>query len=196
MQQSLAFIPFCPMALYAIGARRAEMAHLKISDIDIQRMVIPIGSGRGRKDRDVVLSPKLLEALRVYGRALRCKPTNWPFPGNRWHTASYPVTPRSSGRPVSKPPNAPVSSTSKSIPRLWPATLLDAASDPLGDCVQEKTAPHNERCLPLPEEAGSCALRLLFLSSDRPYEPRDSSGKSPPHGKDVPISLTAFPRKN
>jgi integrase/recombinase XerD len=61
MQQSLPFIPFCLMTLYATGARRAEVAHLKISDIDSQRMVIPIRSGRGRKDRDVMLSPKLLE---------------------------------------------------------------------------------------------------------------------------------------
>jgi integrase/recombinase XerD len=107
MQPSLPFIPFCLMTLYATGARRAEVAHLKISDIDSQRMVIPIRSGRGRKDRDVMLSPKLLEALRVYWRGLRRKPTNWPFPGKRWHTASYPVTPRSSGRPVSRPPKAP-----------------------------------------------------------------------------------------
>jgi hypothetical protein len=155
------------MTLYATGARRAEVANLKISDIDSQRMVIPIRSGRERKDRDVMLSPKLLEALRVYWRGLRRKPTDWPFPGNRWHTASYPVTPRSSGRPVSRPPNAPVLSTSTSIPRLWPATLFDAASDPLAAAFKIKTAPHNERCLPLPEEAGSCALRLLFLSSDR-----------------------------
>jgi integrase/recombinase XerD len=48
------------MTLYATGARRAEVAHLKISDIDSQRMVIPIRSGRGRKDRDVMLSPKCL----------------------------------------------------------------------------------------------------------------------------------------
>jgi integrase len=47
------------MTLYATGARRAEVANLKISDIDSQRMVIPIRSGRGRKDRDVMLSPKL-----------------------------------------------------------------------------------------------------------------------------------------
>jgi site-specific recombinase XerD len=66
------------MTLYATGARRAEVAHLKISDID--------------SHRDVMLSPKLLDALRVYWRGLRRKPTNWLFPGNRWHTASYPVS--------------------------------------------------------------------------------------------------------
>ena len=80
------------MTLYATGARRAEVAHLKIRDIDSQRMVIHIRGGKGRKDRDVMLSPKLLDALRVYWRGLRHKPTDWLFPGNRWHTASYPVT--------------------------------------------------------------------------------------------------------
>src|ERR1700732_2193089 len=85
MQQSLPFIPFCLMTLYATGARRAEVAHLKISDIDSQRMVIPIRSGRGHRDWDVMLSPKLLDALRVHWRGLWRKPTDWPFPGNRWH---------------------------------------------------------------------------------------------------------------
>jgi integrase/recombinase XerD len=80
------------MTLYATGARRAEVAHLKISDIDSQRMVIHIRGGKGRKDCDVMLSPRLLDALRDYWRGLKHKPTNWLFPGNRWHTASYPVT--------------------------------------------------------------------------------------------------------
>ncbi len=80
------------MTLYATGARRAEVAHLKISDIDSQRMVIHIRGGKGRKDRDVMLSPKLLDALRVYWHGLKRKPTNWLFPGNRWHTASHPVS--------------------------------------------------------------------------------------------------------
>src|SRR3989442_406642 len=80
------------MTLYARGARREEVAHLKLSDIDSQRMVVHIRGGKGRKDRDVMLSPKLLDALRVYWRGLRRKPTDWLFPGNRWHTASYPVT--------------------------------------------------------------------------------------------------------
>jgi site-specific recombinase XerD len=80
------------MTLYATGARRAEVAHLKIRDIDSRRMVIHIRGGKGRKDRDVMLSPKLLDALRVYWRGLKRKPTDWLFPGNRWHTASHPVS--------------------------------------------------------------------------------------------------------
>ena len=59
------------MTLYATGARRAEVAHLKISDIDSQRMVIHIRGGKGRKDRDVMLSPKLLDALRAEAQAHR-----------------------------------------------------------------------------------------------------------------------------
>src|SRR6202158_2107083 len=80
------------MTLYGTGARRAEVARLKISDIDSRRMVIHIRGGKGRKDRDVMLSPKLLDALRVYWRGLKRKPTDWLFPGNRWRTASHPVS--------------------------------------------------------------------------------------------------------
>ena len=80
------------MTLYATGARRAELVRLKISDIDSERMLIHIRGGKGRKDRDVMLSPRLLEALRSYWHTLRRKPTNWLFPGNRWQTASTPVS--------------------------------------------------------------------------------------------------------
>jgi site-specific recombinase XerD len=80
------------MTLYATGARRAEVAHLKVGDIDSERMVVHICGGKGRKDRDVMLSPALLEALRMYWRGLRHKPTLWLFPGNRRHTSNRPVT--------------------------------------------------------------------------------------------------------
>ena len=79
------------MTLYATGVRRAELTHLKVSDIDSQRMVIHIQGGKGRKDRDVVLSPNLLEALRSTG-ADTSKPYAWLFPGNRWHTGDTPIT--------------------------------------------------------------------------------------------------------
>src|SRR6201987_5796434 len=68
------------------------MTHLKVSDIDSQRMVMHVQGGKGRKDRDVMLSPKLLEALREHWRGLQRKPSTWLFPGNRWHTGPKPIT--------------------------------------------------------------------------------------------------------
>jgi site-specific recombinase XerD len=54
--------------------------------------VVHIREGKGGQDRDVMLSPKLLEGLRAYWRGLRRKPKEWLFPGNRWHTSSHLVT--------------------------------------------------------------------------------------------------------
>lgn len=79
------------MTLYGTGVRRAELTNLKVSDIDRQRMVIHVQGGKGRKDRDVMLSVKLLEALRQHWRDLRRKPSLWLFPGNRWHTGMKPI---------------------------------------------------------------------------------------------------------
>jgi site-specific recombinase XerD len=80
------------MTLYATGARRAEVARLKIADIDSERMVVHIRGGKGRKDRDVMLSQALLEELRAYWRGLRKKTTDWLFPGSKWHTSKRPIT--------------------------------------------------------------------------------------------------------
>ena len=54
------------MVLYGTGVRRTELSLLKVADIDRKRMVIHIRQGKGSRDRDVPLSPKLLEALREY----------------------------------------------------------------------------------------------------------------------------------
>jgi site-specific recombinase XerD len=67
------------MTLYSTGMRRAELAHLKAADIDKELMVVHIRAGKGQRDRDVPLSPKLLEALREYWRWMR--PTTYVFPG-------------------------------------------------------------------------------------------------------------------
>ena len=77
------------MTLYATGGRRSEVARLKVSDIDSHRMVIRI-RGKGLKDRDVMLSKVLIEALREHWK--RYKPKEWLFPGGKWHIASKPIT--------------------------------------------------------------------------------------------------------
>ncbi len=73
------------MTLYATGLRRAELARLKVTDVDSQRMVVHVQGGKGRKDRDVMLSPKLLGELRQHWHRLKRKPSQWLFPGNRHH---------------------------------------------------------------------------------------------------------------
>jgi integrase len=59
------------MTLYSTAMRRAELCRLKVQDIDSQRMMIRIHQGKGGRDREVPLSPKLLETLRVYFRWMR-----------------------------------------------------------------------------------------------------------------------------
>ena len=66
---------------YAAGLRISEAVRLKATAIDSARMVIRVEQGKGRKDRYVMLSPKLLEILRSYWRAVR--PKQWLFPGHR-----------------------------------------------------------------------------------------------------------------
>jgi site-specific recombinase XerD len=65
---------------YAAGLRISEAVRLTPAAIDSQRMVIRIEEGKGRKDRYVMLSPKLLEVLRNYWRTFR--PKHWLFPGD------------------------------------------------------------------------------------------------------------------
>src|SRR5262249_24142204 len=69
------------MTLYGTGVRRAELTRLQIPDIDSRRMVIHIRGGKSREDRDVMLSPTLLEALRNYWRGLKRNPKDSVIPG-------------------------------------------------------------------------------------------------------------------
>jgi integrase/recombinase XerD len=81
------------MTLYATGVRRAELYRLKVEDIDSERMIVHIRQGKGNRDRDVPLTPKLLETLREYWRWM--KPKTYLFPGmvNNWR-ADKPLTPK------------------------------------------------------------------------------------------------------
>jgi integrase/recombinase XerD len=57
------------MLLYSTGMRRSELVRLRVEDIDSKRMIVHIRQGKGGKDRDVPLCPRLLETLREYWRA-------------------------------------------------------------------------------------------------------------------------------
>lgn len=67
--------------MYAAGPRISEVAKLKVADIDSSRNAIWIRGGKGRKDRQSLLSPRLLELLRAYFRWKQ--PTEWLFPGQK-----------------------------------------------------------------------------------------------------------------
>ena len=79
--------------LYATGVRRTELIRLKTEDVDSQRMIVHIRQGKGNRDRDVPLTPKLLETLREYWRWM--KPKTYLFPGmvDNWR-ADKPLTPK------------------------------------------------------------------------------------------------------
>ena len=64
---------------YGAGLRATEVISLKVSDIDSKRMIIRVEQGKGGKDRNVMLSPSLLDLLRSWWKAAR--PRGFLFPG-------------------------------------------------------------------------------------------------------------------
>jgi len=67
------------LTLYAAGLRLSEASHLRLADIHGPRMQIHITNGKGRKERLVPISPRLLHELREYWEADR--PSHYLFPG-------------------------------------------------------------------------------------------------------------------
>ena len=72
-------------AAYGAGLRASEVTHLKVSNIDSQRMLIHVEQGKGSKDRNAMLSPTLLTLLRQWWRVARTEGKmlrgGWLFPG-------------------------------------------------------------------------------------------------------------------
>ncbi len=118
------------MVLYGTGMRRAEIARLKIDDIDSQRMVLHVVNGKGGKDRDLPLSPKLLQTLRAYWRWLQ--PQTYLFPSRTNREAEQPITDKTVWRACSEA--ASRSGIRKRVtPHLlrhsWATHLLEAGTD-------------------------------------------------------------------
>lgn len=67
--------------LYSSGLRRSELLNLKITDIDSKRMLVMVRGGKGKKDRQTLLSKSTLEDLRVYFK--EWKPQEYLFEGRK-----------------------------------------------------------------------------------------------------------------
>jgi len=76
------------MATYAAGLRVSEVCHLRVADIDSERMALRVEQGKGGRDRYSLLPPQLLDALRLYWRV--CRPRVWLFPQRH---AEVPIDP-------------------------------------------------------------------------------------------------------
>jgi len=70
---------------YGAGLRASEVVHLRVGDIDSERMIVRVNQGKGRRDRYAMLSPSLLELLRAWWRQGhaqgKMRPGGWLFPG-------------------------------------------------------------------------------------------------------------------
>jgi len=118
------------MVLYGTGMRRAEIARLKIADIDSLRMILHVVDGKGHKDRDLPLSPALLETLRAHWRWL--KPRTYLFPSRLHRDREQPITDKIVWRACAKA--ARKAGIRKAVsPHLvrhtWATHLLEAGTD-------------------------------------------------------------------
>ncbi|CAA7599985.1 Integrase [Acididesulfobacillus acetoxydans] len=66
---------------YSAGLRVSEVVSIRIKDIDVQRMLIHVRQGKGRKDRYTILSKTAVDVLRIYMR--QYNPSDWLFPGEQ-----------------------------------------------------------------------------------------------------------------
>jgi len=118
------------MVLYGTGLRRAEIARLKIADVDSQRMILHVVDGKGHKDRDLPLSPTLLEALRAYWRWL--KPRTWLFPSRMHRDLEQPITAKTVWRActeAAKQSGMQKKVTPHLIRHSWATHLLEGGTD-------------------------------------------------------------------
>ena len=118
------------MVLYGTGMRRAELARLKIAHIDSQRMVIHVVDGKGHKDRDLPLSPALLDTLRAYWRWL--KPRTWLFPSRMHRDRERPISDKAVWQAcirAAKMAGIAKPTTPHLVRHSWATHLLEAGTD-------------------------------------------------------------------
>ena len=113
--------------LYGTGLRSEEAQHLKLTDIDSDRMLVLVREGKGQRPREVLLSPKLLQLIQIYCRWF--KPQDWLFPGQK---PGYPIdtaTMRRICRNLGKKAGIPKRVHPHSLRHSFATHLLDAGTD-------------------------------------------------------------------
>ena len=135
----------CILTLYATGVRREELVSLKVEDIDSARMLIHIRQGKGKKDRNVMLSPRLLTELRDYWRSANPKPQTYLFPSQAG----------------SKNTDVPMSDKT-----VWSAVHEAATRAGLGDRVHPHTLRHCFATHLLESGADLRTIQLLLGHAD------------------------------
>ena len=115
------------MTAYAAGLRVSEVVALRVDDIDSERMVLRVRQGKGRRDRNVMLLPRLLVLLREYWKVER--PAEWLFPGG---TAGRPMTTRTVQQICTRAARAAGLTkhvTTHSLRHSFASQLLEAGTD-------------------------------------------------------------------
>ena len=112
---------------YAAGLRISEAVRLTPAAIDSQRMVIRVEQGKGRKDRYVMLSPRLLEMLKDYWK--RTHPGAWLFPGDKPDRPISPLTLNLTCREVRAQSGISKPVTPHSLRHAFAVHLLEAGTD-------------------------------------------------------------------
>ena len=102
------------MTLYATGLRRAEVTHLKASDIDSKRMVIHVRGGKGRKTATSCSAPSCLNSCASTGVGCGEKPATGSFPGT---VGILPIT-RSTQKRYTTPAKKPRSARALTVPSI------------------------------------------------------------------------------
>jgi integrase len=150
---------------YGAGLRVSEVVALKVGDIDSERMLLRVEQGKGRKDRDAMLSPQLLELLRAWWREGRRRgallPGGWLFPAA---IRSIRCRPASSVAPSTLPPR-PLGSRSgyhrtrcgTALPRIYWNRIPTSASSRCCSATPSSTPRPVTPASPPPRSAASPA---------------------------------------
>ena len=137
---------------YGAGLRVSEVAALKVDDIDSTRMLIRVEQGKGRKDRNAMLSPQLLELLRLWWRegkrrGTSCCPMAGCFPVAALSSRSRPASSIAPSMRRRKPPasgsaSRPIRCATAS-PRICSSRMSTSASSRFCSDIPSSTRPRS-----------------------------------------------------